>query len=70
MKAAYLRQATKINLFIGVMSYSQYAFVEGFTNEKELAWALSVLQINIQKCGWKLYAVRLSLIQEFQAIKE
>lgn len=24
-------EATKINLFIGVMSYSQYAFVEGFT---------------------------------------
>lgn len=31
-------EATRINLFIGVMSYSQYAFVEGFTNEKELAW--------------------------------
>ncbi len=31
-------EATRINIFIGVMSYSQYALVEGFTNEKELAW--------------------------------
>ena len=31
-------EATEINIFVGVMTYSQYAYVEGFTNEKEQAW--------------------------------
>lgn len=32
-------EATKINLFIGVMSYSQYAFVEGFTKTDLPCWS-------------------------------
>lgn len=31
-------EATKVFLFVGVMSYSQYPYVEGFTNEQQNAW--------------------------------
>ena len=31
-------EITEANIFIGVMTYSQYTFVEAFTNEKQKAW--------------------------------
>lgn len=31
-------EATKVFLFVGVMSYSQYPYVEGFINEQQDAW--------------------------------
>jgi transposase len=31
-------EITDANIFIGVMTYSQYAFVEAFINEKQKAW--------------------------------
>jgi len=34
----YTGETTKAWIFVGVMTYSQYAFVEAFINEKERAW--------------------------------
>lgn len=34
----YTGEITKAWIFVGVMTYSQYAFVEAFINEKERAW--------------------------------
>ena len=34
----YTGEITKAWIFVGVMAYSQYAFVEAFVNEKERAW--------------------------------
>ena len=31
-------ERTKVNVFVGVLSYSQYPYVEGFQNEKQRAW--------------------------------
>ena len=34
----YTGEITYAWIFVGVMTYSQYAFVEAFINEKERAW--------------------------------
>lgn len=40
-------EATKVFLFVGVMSYSQYPYVEGFTNEQQNAWITAHIHMTV-----------------------
>ena len=47
-------EITKAWIFVGVMTYSQYAFVEAFINEQQKSWITA--HVHMYEFLWRRYA--------------